>query len=144
MRSRVKEEFVLYKFDESSILWLVYIGGMGMSKIKFMALFLMLACLPGCLNSSKEQILMFSQNHDQGYVEVKDGKLFYQTFGFGEPIIVLHGGPGMDQGYLLPQMLELAKEHKVTFYDQRGSGKSLDTKIDEKTITINQFGSFEI
>lgn len=74
-----------------------------------------------------------------GFVQVDKGKLFYQKFGTGMPIVVLHGGPGLDQNYLLPQMLELAKNHAVIFYDQRGSGKSLETKYDEKTINLVQF-----
>jgi proline iminopeptidase len=39
-------------------------------------------------------------------------------------VLVLHGGPGADHGYLLPQMLELADRHDLTFYDQRGGGRS--------------------
>lgn len=74
-----------------------------------------------------------------GYVEVDGGALYFQRFGSGEPIIVLHGGPGMDQGYLLPQMLELAKDHEVIFYDQRGCGKSLNTEINPQSINIERF-----
>jgi proline iminopeptidase len=37
---------------------------------------------------------------------------------------VLHGGPGADHRYLLPQMLELAKDYELVFYDQRGGGRS--------------------
>lgn len=40
------------------------------------------------------------------------------------PLLVLHGGPGASHDYLLPQMLELAREHRVVFYDQRGGGRS--------------------
>lgn len=110
-----------------------------MSKINFIVLYLVITCLSGCFDASEVQLQKFSKSHEQNYVDVKEGKLFYQTFGHGDPMIVLHGGPGMDQNYLLPQMLELAKDHKITFYDQRGSGKSLDTKVDGKTININQF-----
>ncbi len=38
--------------------------------------------------------------------------------------LVLHGGPGADHGYLLPQMLELARDRELLFYDQRGGGRS--------------------
>ena len=79
------------------------------------------------------------KSNSSGYVQVDQGKLFYQKFGAGTPIIVLHGGPGLDQSYLLPQMLDLAKDHEVIFYDQRGSGKSLETKIDPSYINITQF-----
>src|SRR6266550_107461 len=41
-----------------------------------------------------------------------------------DPLVVLHGGPGADHQYLLPQMLHLAEKHDVLFYDQRGGGRS--------------------
>ena len=47
---------------------------------------------------------------------------------YGEPgaprLLVLHGGPGASHDYLLPQMLELARDHELIFYDQRGGGRS--------------------
>jgi proline iminopeptidase len=79
---------------------------------------------------------------NKGYIDVDGGKLFYQTFGknkAGTPIIVVHGGPGLDQGYLLPPMLELARNNQVSFYDQRGSGKSLCFKLDKHHITMDIF-----
>jgi proline iminopeptidase len=39
-------------------------------------------------------------------------------------LLVLHGGPGADHQYLLPQMLALAENQELVFYDQRGGGKS--------------------
>jgi proline iminopeptidase len=42
-------------------------------------------------------------------------------------LLVLHGGPGADHQYLLPQMLRLAEGadgHELLFYDQRGGGRS--------------------
>ncbi|HSX19786.1 MAG TPA: alpha/beta fold hydrolase [Gammaproteobacteria bacterium] len=52
---------------------------------------------------------------------------------------MLHGGPGLSSGYLLPQMSNFGNGYKVIFYDQRGSGKSSDTQINEQTITMAQF-----
>jgi proline iminopeptidase len=66
-------------------------------------------------------------------------KLFSQSFGTGTPIIVVHGGPGLDHAYFLPQMLELAKDHQLIFYDQRGSGKSLETELSPELMNVNQF-----
>ena len=40
------------------------------------------------------------------------------------PIVLLHGGPGAHHDYLYPQMLELARSHRVIAYDQRGGGRS--------------------
>lgn len=75
----------------------------------------------------------------EGFISVKDGKLFYRMAGKGLPLIVLHGGPGLSQDYLLPQLYKLAENNLVIFYDQRGSGRSLETKLDEEHINIDQF-----
>lgn len=75
----------------------------------------------------------------EGFVSVRDGKLFYRMAGEGVPLIVLHGGPGLSQDYLLPQLYKLAENNLVIFYDQRGSGKSLETKLDSNHINIDQF-----
>jgi proline iminopeptidase len=40
------------------------------------------------------------------------------------PLLLIHGGPGADHQYLLPQMLHLAEKHELILYDQRGGGKS--------------------
>jgi len=71
----------------------------------------------------------------QGYVR----DIYYETYGNGDPIIFLHGGPGLDHNYFKPQMLELAKTNTLVFYDQRGSGKSLIKEINDKTINLAQF-----
>ena len=75
----------------------------------------------------------------EGFVSVKEGRLFYRASGRGVPLIVLHGGPGLSQEYLLPQLYKLAENNLVIFYDQRGSGRSLETKLDESHINIDQF-----
>lgn len=76
-----------------------------------------------------------------GYVSVKQGKLYYEIYGSGTPVLVLHGGPGsgLDQEYFKPQLLALAANHEVIFYDQRGSGKSLETALDRNVINLQQF-----
>jgi proline iminopeptidase len=47
---------------------------------------------------------------------------------YGEPgkpkMLVMHGGPGADHRYLLPQMLHLARSNEMIFFDQRGGGRS--------------------
>lgn len=45
-------------------------------------------------------------------------------------LVVLHGGPGAHHEYLLPQMLDLARDHDCLFYDQRGGGRS---RTDDRT-----------
>jgi proline iminopeptidase len=36
----------------------------------------------------------------------------------------LHGGPGASHDYFLPYLLPLARQHRLVFIDERGSGKS--------------------
>ncbi|MBX9743252.1 MAG: alpha/beta fold hydrolase [Chthoniobacterales bacterium] len=78
----------------------------------------------------------------QGTISVPEGELYFQQWGSlakKPPIIVLHGGPGLDQSYLLPQMLELAKDHEVIFYDQRGCGKSTTRALTCKELNVSRF-----
>ena len=58
--------------------------------------------------------------------------LYWVKYGpAGAPqLLLLHGGPGADHQYLLPQLLELAKDHELVLYDQRGGGQS---KTDDRT-----------
>ncbi|HUQ80353.1 MAG TPA: alpha/beta fold hydrolase [Gemmatimonadaceae bacterium] len=52
--------------------------------------------------------------------------LYWCTYGTpgARRLLVLHGGPGADHRYLLPQMLELTRDYELVFYDQRGGGQS--------------------
>ncbi len=50
--------------------------------------------------------------------------LYAREIGRGQPIIVLHGGPDFDHGYLLPDLDRLAQFYRLIYYDQRGRGKS--------------------
>jgi len=63
--------------------------------------------------------------HAQTYVDVGDGvRLFVEERGTGSPVIVIHGGPGMDHGSLAADLAPLARRHRVIYYDQRGGGRS--------------------
>ena len=59
-----------------------------------------------------------------GSLSVFEAELFYQAVGVGEPVVVVHGGPGLDHSYLRPWFGPLAETHQVVFYDQRGLGAS--------------------
>ncbi len=63
---------------------------------------------------------------DSGFTRTTGVPLYWAAYGrAGAPrLLVLHGGPGADHRYLLPQMLRLAEQHDVVFYDQRGGGES--------------------
>jgi proline iminopeptidase len=59
-----------------------------------------------------------------GYVDANGVMIYYVEFGKGEPLVVLHGGPGADHTYFLPWLLPLARTHRLIFIDERGSGQS--------------------
>ena len=59
-------------------------------------------------------------------VPVGDASLFVRDIGRGRPFIVLHGGPDFDQGYLRPELDELAETYRLIYYDQRGRGESAE------------------
>src|SRR5437016_7055319 len=65
-----------------------------------------------------------SENAKEGYAPLPGVRLFYRSMGRGEPVLFLHGGPGLPHGYLLPWMEPLARSHRLVFFDQRGVGRS--------------------
>jgi proline iminopeptidase len=50
--------------------------------------------------------------------------MYYKMMGSGIPLLILHGGPGLDHSYFLPQFAELAKDYKLIFIDQRANGRT--------------------
>jgi len=88
---------------------------------------LMILILAGCHKSTE---------NGNGHLLIREAQLYYTAMGSGDPIIVLHGGPGFGHTYLLPWLEPLAKTHRLIFFDQRASGKSLPD-IDPKTVTLN-------
>lgn len=61
-----------------------------------------------------------------GFTSTTEVPLYWCAYGpAGAPrVLVLHGGPGADHEYLLPQFLDLAGDFELVFYDQRGGGRS--------------------
>ena len=57
-------------------------------------------------------------------VAVNGTELFVKRLGAGEPIVVVHGGPLLEHGYLLEHLEPLAEDYELIFYDQRLSGRS--------------------
>jgi len=84
--------------------------------------------------------LISAQNNSSidGLRKINGTKLYIKTMGHGEPIVLVHGGPGLNHSYFLPQFKELAKHYKLIFYDQRGCGKS-SANVDTNSITMENF-----
>jgi pimeloyl-ACP methyl ester carboxylesterase len=61
---------------------------------------------------------------DQGYVEHDAARIWYSTYGSGEPVILLHGGfgHGGNWGYQVPALV--ANGYQAILIDSRGHGRS--------------------
>ncbi|HNQ62247.1 MAG TPA: alpha/beta fold hydrolase [Bacteroidia bacterium] len=91
--------------------------------------------LSGLLNTSSS-IAEIPQK--DGFVQVEGASLYYRVIGEGTPLLVLHGGPGLDHSYFIPQMQVLSKDYKLIFFDQRGCGRSVE-KVDSQSISIDRY-----
>jgi proline iminopeptidase len=59
-----------------------------------------------------------------GFIDANGVMLYYMSTGRGQPLLIVHGGPGASHDYFLPYLLPLARHHRVIFIDERGSGRS--------------------
>jgi proline iminopeptidase len=85
--------------------------------------------ITGCVqNSEKKGTSENSSNNlyvtEQGFVDANGVLIYYEAFGKGEPLVILHGGPGASHDYFLPYLLSLARTNRLIFIDERGSGRS--------------------
>jgi proline iminopeptidase len=56
-------------------------------------------------------------------MQIRDVSLFVKVIGQGYPLLLMHGGPGLDHTSLLP-LQPLADQFTLVFYDQRCNGRS--------------------
>lgn len=57
-------------------------------------------------------------------MQVNDTELYVQAEGAGPPLLVMHGGLGVDHTYLRPFLSPLGSQAELVFYDHRGNGRS--------------------
>jgi len=73
----------------------------------------------------------------EGYSTNSDGsKTYYKTFGKGEPLLIINGGPGMNSNGFEDMAKTLAESQETIIYDQRGTGKSKLKDLNSKTISM--------
>ena len=68
-------------------------------------------------------------------IPVGKASLYSREIGRGQSIIVLHGGPDFDCGYLLPDLDRLTDAFRLIYYDQRGRGRSGD-HVEPEEVTL--------
>lgn len=55
---------------------------------------------------------------------VNQTALYYQRYGKGVPVLVMHGGPGLDHSYLRPALDALGHVAELIYYDYAAHGRS--------------------
>ncbi len=89
--------------------------------------------------------------HEEGFTTTAGSPLYWARY--GEPrapkLLLLHGGPGADHCYMLPQMLHLGEKFDLLLYDQRGGGRSKSdarvpvtwqTHVEDLGAVVTEFG----
>jgi proline-specific peptidase len=76
---------------------------------------------------------------DPKLVELEDGGVLNVVeLGTGHPLILLHGGPGLDHQEFRPWLDPLAEQgFRLIFVDQRGQGAS--PRVDPHTLSVSEF-----
>jgi len=68
-------------------------------------------------------------------VALPDGyNLNVEEVGTGFPVIVLHGGPGLDHSMFRPYLDALGDEYRLLYVDERGQGRS--QRVDPATLSL--------
>jgi proline iminopeptidase len=71
-------------------------------------------------------------------LSINGTELYVKRLGVGEPIVVVHGGPVLEHGYLLPHLAPLAESYELIFFDQRLSGRSAPG-VDSASVRLATF-----
>ena len=88
---------------------------------------------------------------EEGFTTTTGSPLYWAKYGQtnAPKLLILHGGPGADHCYMLPQMLHLGERYDLLFYDQRGGGRSKSdpqvpitwrTHVEDLGAVVTEFG----
>ena len=72
-------------------------------------------------------------------VTIDGARIFYLPVGSPQnhPLIILHGGPGLDHTEMSPWMDTLSDQFYLIYVDQRGQGRS--ERVDPSTLSLSRF-----
>ena len=65
--------------------------------------------------------------------------IFIEEKGTGTPVVLLTGGPGLNPFYVYPVHEMLSKKYRSIILHQRGTGKTLMSKIDSTTLSLDKY-----
>lgn len=82
-----------------------------------------------CNTPTKDPVEYGSNPLAGKYVDINDIKVYYEAYGEGEPLLLLHGNSGSIENFIY-QIPELSKHFKVIAVDSRAQGRSTDSDKD--------------
>jgi pimeloyl-ACP methyl ester carboxylesterase len=88
----------------------------------------------GAFAKVQEQMNLGANTKAGKYIDIDDIKVYYETYGKGEPLLLLHGNGGSMSGFMR-QIPELSKHYKVIAVDSRSHGRTSDSSK-ELTFTL--------
>jgi pimeloyl-ACP methyl ester carboxylesterase len=94
--------------------------------MKNLVIVLLVLILVSCNSQTKNQVDYGSNPEAGNYVDVNDIKVYYEVYGEGEPLLLLHGNGGSIESFIY-QIPELSKHFKVITIDSRAQGRSSDS-----------------
>jgi proline iminopeptidase len=89
-----------------------------------------------CAQTSKPSLAAYADQFQTGKISRDGFDLYFRSAGTGDPVLILSGGPGDDCDYMLPVAAAVAKHHKAILLEQRGTGRSLPTRVDASTMSV--------
>lgn len=93
---------------------------------------LLAACTPGDRNGPRIA--------SDTLLAINGTELFVHREGAGEPVLVIHGGPLLDHGYMTDPLRPLTEEFELVYHDQRLSGRSAGT-VDSASVRLGTFAA---
>ena len=92
---------------------------------------------PACLQAQNAADSFGNNSHTGKYAPVNGIRLYYEIYGTGKPLLLLHGGRSTINTWKL-QIPELSKQYQVIAVDTRGHGRSGE---DGKQYTYDLFAA---
>ena len=96
---------------------------MGDAKLAILICVLLCSARALCQSGSPKEVVTTVKHPPGAYVEVNGAKLWYESEGSGEPLVLIAGGPG-DAHYFHPFFSVLADSYRVISFDAFGRGRS--------------------
>jgi len=67
---------------------------------------------------------LLAQDPGGDYTVINGAKIWYETSGKGEPLLLIPGGPGFSHLYFTPHFAKLSYKFNIIYFDAFGRGKS--------------------